>query len=48
MTIFFRPRFFFKTSYKKNISRLGFSKIDPTSVKQDQNFFKCSKRSGSK
>jgi len=37
MTLFFRSRFFFNKFLQNNIV---FSKIERTSVKQDQNFFK--------
>jgi len=46
MTIFSDHVFSLTTFYKKHF-KIRFFKIDPTSVKQDQKFFKCSKRSGS-
>jgi len=48
MTIFFRSHFFFNNFLSKKLFKFRFFKIGPTSGKQhQQNFLKCSKRSGS-
>jgi len=44
MNIFFRSRFFFNNLLQKKHFKVRFSKIDPTSVKQDQNFFKVQQK----